>query len=206
MCMGFPHGVEERQQRAHTGRQGHLRPLAGGPQAVRKCLAHRLVPHGYKGAQIESGPYRGASPPERPAAPEGAALPRQGRHPDQRGQPLAAQRAQLRQGEPQRPCPDRANAGDAAEKVRALTPHRPRPQRRVAVVLQRRQAGVAPGAMRREVRLEPWRGVAQAVLGGRPHGDQWPPPRQEGAARRGLGVWHGPGGRTHRGRWASPRC
>ena len=49
-----------------------------------------------------------------------------------------------------------------------------------------------------DVRLQPWGGTPEAVLFGRPHGDQLPPPRQQGAEFVGLGVRQGPGGRPHR--------
>ena len=45
--------------------------------------------------------------------------------------------------------------------------------------------------------LEPWGGTPEAVLFGRPHGDQLPPPCQQGAEFVGLGIRQGPGGRPH---------
>ena len=51
--------------------------------------------------------------------------------------------------------------------------------------------------MRLDVRLEPWGCIPQAVLFGRPHRDQLPPPCQEGAEFVRLGVRQGPGRRPH---------
>ena len=63
---------EDRQQLAHTSRQGHLRYLAAAAGGHR-MLEHRIVPHGYQGTHI-GWPVQGASHPDRPAAPEGAAI------------------------------------------------------------------------------------------------------------------------------------
>jgi hypothetical protein len=49
-----------------------------------------------------------------------------------------------------------------------------------------------------DIRLEPPGRTCQAVLFGRPHGDELPPPCQQGAEFVGLGVRQGPRGRTHR--------
>jgi hypothetical protein len=194
----FHHGVQDRQQLAHAGGQCDLRDLPRSPQTLVECFEHWIIADRHEGTHRERGPYRGASPPDRPAAPERATIPVQRGHPDQGSQPLAAQRPQLRQVEQQRACTDRANAGDAAEQVLAFPPYRTRPQRRVEVVVQRRQLGVEPGDMGLDVCLEPWGGTSEAVLFGCPHGDQLPPPRQEGAEFIGLGVRQGPGCRTHR--------
>jgi hypothetical protein len=194
--------VQDRQQLPHTGRQGHLRRLARAAQAFVERVEHRMIAPRHEGAHLPGGPHGSTAPPDRPAAPAGAAVTSHGGHPTQGGQPLAAPRAHLRPVAPPRTGTDRAHTRDAAAPCLARTPHRPCPPRRVEVVIPRRQPGVEPGARRLNVRREPWGGTAEAVLFGRPHGHQLPPPREQGAECIGLGVRQGPGG----GRPASATC
>jgi hypothetical protein len=192
------HGVQDRQQLAHAGGQRDLCGLPLSAQARVERFEPWLITDRHKSTHRQCSPHRGAIPPNRPAAPERATIPVQRGYSDEGGQPLAAQCAPLRQVEQERACTDRANTGDAAEQFLPFPPSWTRPQRGVEVVVQRRQPDVEPGDRRLDVRLEPWGCLPKTVLFGRPHGDQLPPPCQEGAAFVGLGVREGPGGRLHR--------
>jgi hypothetical protein len=104
------------------------------------------------------------------------------------GKALAASRAQLGEGEHQRPGTHRPNAWDAPGQSLALAPDGVRPERRVQIVIQSRHVLIEPGHMRHEVGPQARRGVCETVLLGRPHGDALPPPRQESTPLFGLRV------------------
>ena len=104
--MMFHHGVQDRQQLAHAGGQGHLCRLPCRPQALVEGLEHRIIPDRHQGTHVQSGPHMGASSPDRPAAPERAAIPVQRGHPDQ-----AASRWRL----------NVPNSGRSSSSVRAQT-------------------------------------------------------------------------------------
>jgi hypothetical protein len=118
-------------------------------------MFHHGVQDRQQGTHRQRGPHVGAPPPARPAAPARAPIPGRRGDPDQSGQPLAAPGAQLRPVEPARAGPDRPQGGDAAPQRRALPPPGPRPPRRVEVVVQPRQARVAPGDLGLAVRRPP---------------------------------------------------
>ena len=194
--MVFDHSVQDRQQLAHTGRQGDLRRLTSGPQALVERFAPGMMAGRHEGPHRPRGPHVGTPSPGLPTAPEGAAIPVPGGHPDQGSQPLATQCAHLRQVKPSRAGTDGANPRDAAEQRLTFPPHRTRPPRRVEVVVQGCQSGVELGEMGLDVRLEPRGRTPEAVLFGGPPGDQWPPPRQQGTKLAGLGVRQRPGHRA----------
>jgi hypothetical protein len=96
------------------------------------------------GSVAHGAPYGGASAPDRPTASERAAIAVQGGHPDQRGKPLPAQRAQLRQIEPQRPyrpgqCQGRCGAA----------PHAPATPDSSATLCRGRRPALAAGCRAR---------------------------------------------------------
>jgi hypothetical protein len=134
----FHHGMKNRQQLAHAGRQRDLRGLPRRPQALIKRFEYRIIAHRHEGTHVQGGPHVGASPPEGAGAPEGAAVTISRCHPNQGSQPLAAQRAQRWEVKQQRAGTDRANARHTAEQLLALTPDRTRAQGGVQVVVERR--------------------------------------------------------------------
>jgi len=118
----FHHGIQDRQQLAHTGRQGDLFGFARGAQALIKGLKHRVVPHRDQGTHGQGSAHGGASAPDGAAAPQGATVAIAGGNPSQGGDALAAQRAQLRQIEHQRPGTHGPNARHTAVQLVALAP------------------------------------------------------------------------------------
>jgi len=122
----------------------------------------------------------------------------QGGHPDQRGTPLSAQRAQRRQVEQPRAGTDRANARDTPQPRLALAPDRTGAPGGIQVVVASRQALIAPRDRRLDIGLEPEGRTRQAVLCGRPPGDQWSPPSSLGAEIVGVGGSPGKGGLSGR--------
>ena len=180
------------QQLAHTGRQRNLRRLTSGSQPLIERFEYRVIANCHEGTHIQSGPHVRASSPNRPAAAEGPAIPVQGGYPDQGGQSLAIQRAQLR-----RSSRSGAQRGQYQGRCGAAPPAPSTldsPATRVEVVVQGGQPGVEPGDMGLDVRLEPRERTPQAVLFGCPQGNQLPPPRQQcpsssaWASGRGRGI------------------
>ena len=56
------HGVQNRQQLAHAGRQRDLRGLPRRPQALIKRFEYRIIAHRHEGPHVQGGPHVGASP------------------------------------------------------------------------------------------------------------------------------------------------
>ncbi len=83
-------------------------------------------------------------PPDMTSPTEGAAVPVQGRQPDQRGAVLAAHGASRWEIEYERPRTPGADTGHAAQEVLTRAPDRAGAQRRITIVVQDRQARIAP--------------------------------------------------------------
>jgi hypothetical protein len=117
----------------------------------------------------------------------------QGGQPDQRGQVLAAQGAQLGQVEPERPRTHRSDPGHAAQAVLALTPDRTRTQGRIEGVITRGHAVIEPRDVRLDIHVEAGRRTPEAIRLSRPHGDALPPSGEPRAPflRRRVGPWAG---------------
>jgi hypothetical protein len=73
-----------------------------------------------------------------------------------------------------------------------------RPQRGIEVVIQGRHVLIEPGDMGRDVGAQALRRVFEAVLLGRPQGDELPPPRQESPQLFRLRIRERTGRRAHR--------
>ena len=138
-------GIQNRQELAHAGRQRTLLGFARGAPALGKGFEHRLRADGHEGTHGQGSPPRRAPTPGRAGPPQRATVPMERSAADQGSAALAASRAQLREGEPQRPCTHRPHARDTAGPGRALAPDGARPPRGVHVVLQRRHALLEPG-------------------------------------------------------------
>ena len=72
-------GMENRQELAHTGREGDLGGFPGGAQAMVEGRHNRVVPDGGDGGHVEHGAHVGAAAPDGAAPPEGPAVVVQGR-------------------------------------------------------------------------------------------------------------------------------
>ena len=55
------HGVHDRQQRMHAGREGHLFRFARGQQALVKGFDHGIVTRGHERTHIQHGPDLGTA-------------------------------------------------------------------------------------------------------------------------------------------------
>lgn len=69
------HGIENRQELAHTSRQRNLRHFASCTQALIKPFEDGLIPNCNERTHVQDGPDMGASAPRRAAAPQGATVP-----------------------------------------------------------------------------------------------------------------------------------
>src|SRR5688572_17423765 len=68
------HGIENRQELAHTSRQRHLRYFASCTQAFIKLFEDGVIPDCNERTHIQDGPDMGASTPRRAGAPQGATV------------------------------------------------------------------------------------------------------------------------------------
>ena len=94
----FEHGIQDREEFAHTRREGHLGHLARRAQARVKGADDGIKARGTQGPQVEDTAYgRPAAPDQAPAA-VGATVPVEGRHAHQGGNLPAVQGAPLREG------------------------------------------------------------------------------------------------------------
>ena len=106
------HGVEERQELAHAGRQRDLLGFACGAQTLVQGCEHRIIADGHEGTSVQGHPHMRAPTPGGAGLPPGATVPIARRDADQGGEARAASGAQLREIEHQRPGTHRPNAGD----------------------------------------------------------------------------------------------
>jgi hypothetical protein len=182
------HGIENRQELAHTGRQRDLRYFAGRAQALIKPFEDVVIPDRDQRTHVQGRPDMGATTPGRAGPPQGVTVPIEGSVADEGRDALAASGAQLWKVEDQRPRTHWPNAWDTAVQGLALAPDGARPQRGVQVVIQGRHALIEPGNMGLDVGPQATRRVFKAILFGGPHRNELPPPRQEGAQLFSLHV------------------
>ncbi len=189
------HRIQDEQQLMHTRRQRHLRGLAGRPQPGVERLNHRIAAAGGQGPHIEHRPDRRAPARHRAATPLGPAVPVERGHPDQGGDLLAIQGAQLRETGEQGPREHRAHPGRALQQLLLRAPDRTLPDRAAELVVQGGQAPIEPGQVRLDLLAHRLEGAAEAVLLGRAHREELPTARQQGVQRlrRGIRQWSGDG-------------
>ena len=106
-------------------------------------------------------------------------------------QPLRLQRNSPTAGK--RSDPHRSDTGNAAQEVRACTPDRTRTPSRIKVLIKRAHAVIEPREVGLESRVEAGRRTPEAMLLGRPHGDEGPPSGKQRASFLRLRVGHGAG-------------
>ena len=90
------HRVEDEQELVHGGGESDLLGFSGGEQPLVEWPEDGIVPHGYQAAHIQSGSYAGAAAPDDAPPTQDAAFAVERRHPNERGDLLAIERAQLR--------------------------------------------------------------------------------------------------------------
>ena len=109
---------------------------------------------------------------------------------------LPRERPQLGECQQQRPGTHRPQARDTLPEVVVYSPQRTGPEQRLHVVVQRRQARLAPGHMSLDGLGQAPARSREAVLFRRVHADPWLVAAQEGAQLRRLGVGPWPGHRA----------
>jgi hypothetical protein len=150
-CLVLAHGVEDRQELAHAGRQRYLLGFARGAQALVKGFEHRIIADGHEGTHVQGRPHLcastpgGASPRRVPlsrlrgATPTRAAMrwrlkvPNSGRSSSKvqvHTEPMKA-RESTGLTRPQGPGTHGANTGHPPEEGLVLPPDETRPQRSV---------------------------------------------------------------------------
>jgi len=113
-----------------------------------------MVADGHEGTHGQGRTHVGTPTPEMTGPTEGAAVPVQGRQTDQRGEVLAAQGASRWEIAYERPRTHGADTGHTAQKVLTRAPDRAGPPRRITIVVQDRQASIAPRARGLDIRVE----------------------------------------------------
>ena len=121
-CPMFEHGIDDGQQLAHAGSQGHLLGFAGGAQAQIEDANRRIEAGRHDRAHIENGTDLCASAPHRASPSERPAIAIERGDADEGGDLFVRQRAQLREIGQQRCGQDRPDAGDAAQQLVFLAP------------------------------------------------------------------------------------
>ena len=89
------HGVHDRQQLMHAGREGHLLRFARGQQALVKGFDHGIVARGHERPHIQHRPDLGATSVHSPPAAQRPTVTVKGGNADQGGEWIGAQGAQL---------------------------------------------------------------------------------------------------------------
>jgi hypothetical protein len=118
----FDHRVQDDQELAHAGRQGHFPGLARPTKAVVKGLDYRVIPAGRQSRHIEGSADPSPSAPDHPLAPEAATVSIERGHPYQRGNLMAVQGAQFGELGQEGDGYYWANPRDTTQQVVFLTP------------------------------------------------------------------------------------
>jgi len=107
-------------------------------------------------------------------------------------------KVQLRQVKYEGAGTHRPHAWHTPPQLLTLSPDWTGAQPGVQVIVEGREASMKPRDMGLDISLETARRAPEAVLCGRPPGDEWPTPRQQGAQlfrlRAGQGTPRGPHG------------
>ena len=135
------HGVEDDEQLAHAGREGHLLRLTSGHEPPVEDLDNRIEPAGYQRRHVQCGSDPTASSPDGASAMQRAAVSVEGRRTDQGGDLPPVQGAQFGQVREKGEGELLPHAGHRAQKAAApkrrpaptaTVPPRPRPPSRSA--------------------------------------------------------------------------
>ena len=116
-------GVEDNEQLAHTGCEGQLLRLTSRQQTLVEVPDDGVVAASYQRSHVQGSTDPGAPSPDRPFAPQCAAVPVEGSHAHQGGDLPAVQGAQLRQVGQKGEGDLLSNAGDGAQEVVLLPPY-----------------------------------------------------------------------------------
>ncbi len=116
------------QQLAHAGVDGDCLGLACGEKPFIKGFQDRVAAHGHQRGHTENSTQMRLPTPAGSSPLELAAVPAQGRHPNERRNLLVRQRAELRQTRQEDNAEGWANSGHAAQEIFSFPPQGALPQ------------------------------------------------------------------------------
>ena len=179
--------MEDRQQFSHAGDQRHLGRLPSGPEARVEDADHRVMAGGHERAHVERRTDRGAAAPDHALAPPRAAVAGARRHPDQGGDLLVGQGAQLGQLAQERATDPGADPGDGPQEILLGPPERTAAKGLVEVAVHVHELALEPADVLRDAPAHGRGGKAEPVLFGRQHLEQLPAPHPSSAVTVGCG-------------------
>jgi hypothetical protein len=119
----FEHRIENDQELAHAGREGHFLGLPGSTEALVEGANHGIEAGGDNRVHVQHGSHVSPATPHRALASPRAAVAIEGRDADQRGNLFMGQRAQFWQMGQEGGGQHRAHAGHAPQPLLFLPPH-----------------------------------------------------------------------------------
>ena len=191
------HGVQDNQQLTHTGCESQLLGLTRRQQALIEDPDDWVVAAGRQRPHVQSAANSGASTPDGAFAPQSTAVSVEGSHTNQGSDLTTVQRAQLRQvcQESQREL--FSHAGNSAQEILSLSPHRTLVQSLPQFLIQVVQLLLQPGYVSLDARTEGSGGSAQAVFLRHQHGHDLVSAGDQRIEGLGLGVPQGAHRRTN---------
>jgi hypothetical protein len=194
----FDHRVQDDQELAPAGCEGHFSGLARRAKRVVKGLDDGVIPAGRQSRHIEGSPHPGPPTPDGPLAPEAATVSIERSDAHQRGNLVAAQSAQFRkvgqQGDGHHP----ADPWDAAQQVVLFSPEGTLPQGAFQVIIQISQFLLQPADMVLNPPMYGFSRGPQLILLGSKHLDDLMAPGQEGGQFLSLSIRQSMWDRSHR--------
>src|SRR6266436_6674424 len=177
--VGAEHGVENREELAHTGRESHLLRLAGSEEALVKLANYGIAPGGHQRGHVKRRANRSAATPDEAFAPERAAIAGQWGHPDEGRDLFAGQRTEFGQIPDQRATDDGPDAGDRAQKILFGPPDGAGLDSTVQVVINIVELALKPTDVLDDAPADSRHGVLETVAFGAHHPEDLTPPRQQ---------------------------
>jgi hypothetical protein len=196
------HRIDDRQQLAHAGHQGHLLGLPHRTQALIETSNDGIEACGDDRCHIEGGTHLSPPTPDRAATAQRAAIPIERRDADERGNLFVRQRPQFREICQQRGRQDRADAGHTPQEFILLPPDRTLPERLGQVGVGLVQGPFQPDDVGPQLFANHHAGAGHAVLLRREHLDELATARDQGRQLLRLGSGQG-SGRTTSAKWAN---
>ena len=120
----FEYRIQDSEQFAHAGGESHLLGFARCTEALVEVPNDKVMACSDQGRHIENGSYGSPSTPNCALASEGAAITIKGGHSDKGRDLFTIQSAQFGEMRQQGGRENRANGGDAFEKIVLLSPDR----------------------------------------------------------------------------------
>src|SRR3990170_4410006 len=174
------HSVEDRKELAHASDEGDLLKLACGEQALVQGANHRVMASGDKRSHVEHCPDCRPATPNYPPAFEFPAVPRQRRCTHQLRDLAAIKPPQLRHAANKAGRKGRAHAFCATQDAVFLAPAGIGFYRLTQLLLDAGQTLLKPAEMGLDFAANLLRCGSAAILLGREHAHQLPPPDDQG--------------------------